>query len=136
MLATIDTPNKIRLPTTVTIAGFHHEQIVHVQVSPHIRSILGRAYACLFQTPLTQTMNPTIPIPKVHQTKGLTSRRSEKMSWAILLLQDSETLQAYEEYARESAYEAEGDQPPLPTPLLAGTNTKTPALLAKGGLHQ
>jgi hypothetical protein len=86
MLATIDTPIKIRLPTTITIAGSHHQQIVHIQLNPHNRSILGRAYAGLFQTPLTQTMNPIIPIPKVHQTKGLIDRRSEKMSWAILLL--------------------------------------------------
>ena len=57
-------------------------------------------------------MNPTITMPIVHPTKGLTGRRSAKVSWAILLLQDPETLQTYEEYARDSFYEAEGDQPP------------------------
>ena len=36
------------------------------------------------------------------------------MSWAVFLLQDPETLQNYEEDARESFYEAEGDRP-LPT---------------------
>jgi hypothetical protein len=66
--------------------------------------------------PLTQTTNPTIPIPKVHQTKELTRRRSEKMTWVILLLQDPETVQTYEKYARESAYEADGDQPPPSNP--------------------
>jgi hypothetical protein len=58
------------------------------------------------------------------------------MSWAILLLQDPETLQTYEEYARESAYEAERDQLPLLKPLIEETNTKTPNLLAKRELHQ
>ena len=38
------------------------------------------------------------------------------MSWAILLLQDPKTLQTYEDYAKESAYEADGDQPPPPNP--------------------
>jgi hypothetical protein len=48
MLATLDSPIKIRLPTTITIAGSHHQQIVHIQVNPHKRSILGRAYMGLF----------------------------------------------------------------------------------------
>jgi hypothetical protein len=88
MLATIDTPIKIRLPTTITIAGSRQQQIVHIQLNPHNRSILGRAYLGLFQNPLTQTMNPEVTIPTVHQTKGLEGRKSAKMAWAILLLSD------------------------------------------------
>jgi hypothetical protein len=80
MLATIDTKIKIRLPTTITIAGSHHQQIVHIQLNPHNRSILGRAYLGMFQKPLTQFMNPTITMPTVHHTKGLTCRISAKMS--------------------------------------------------------
>jgi len=68
----------------------------------------------MFLKPLTQSMNPTITMPTVHPTKGLANRRSAKMSWAVFLLQDPETLQTYEEYAIESFYEAEGDQPPPP----------------------
>jgi hypothetical protein len=112
MQATIDTPIKIRLPTTITIAGSHHQQIVHIQLNPHKRSILGRSYMGLFQNPLTQSMNPAITMPTVHPTKGLTSRKTAKMSWVVFLLQDPKTLQTYEEYVRESFYEAEGDQPP------------------------
>jgi hypothetical protein len=63
MLATIDTPIKIRLPTTITIAGSHHQQIAHIQLNPYNRSILGRAYAGLCQNILTQTTSPTFPIP-------------------------------------------------------------------------
>ncbi len=66
----------------------------------------------LFQNPLTQAMNPTITMPTVHPTKGITSRRTTKLSWDVFLLQDPETLQTYEEYARESFYEAERDQSP------------------------
>ena len=51
MLATIDTPIKIRLPTTITIACSHHQQIAHIQLNPHNRSIVGRAYLALFQNP-------------------------------------------------------------------------------------
>ena len=97
------------------IAGAQHQQIVHIQLNPHNRSILGRAYLGLFQNPHTQSLHPNLTIPTVHQTKGLTGRRSEQMSWAVLLLQDTKTLQTYEEYARESAYEVEEEQPPPPT---------------------
>jgi hypothetical protein len=86
MLATIDTPIKIRIPTTITIAGSHHQQIIHIHLSPHNKSILGRAYLSLFENPHTQSMHPTITIPIVHQTKGLTGRRSAKMSRVVLLL--------------------------------------------------
>jgi hypothetical protein len=34
------------------------------------------------------------------------------MSWIVLLLKDTKTLQTYEEFARESAYEAEREHPP------------------------
>jgi hypothetical protein len=88
MLATTDTPVKIRLSTSITIAGSHHQQIIYIQFNLHNRSILERAYTSLFQNPLTQTMNPTTPSPQVHPTKGLTCRRSEKMAWATTLLKD------------------------------------------------
>ena len=48
MLAATDTPVKICLPTTITIAGSHHQQIVHIRFNPHIISIMGRAYTNLF----------------------------------------------------------------------------------------
>ena len=92
MLATTDTPKKIRLPNTITIARYHHQQIIHIQLNTHNRSILGRACASLYQNPLTHTINPAVPITKVHQTKKIIDRRSEKMSWALALLQDPETL--------------------------------------------
>jgi hypothetical protein len=80
MLATIETTIKIRLPTTIIIAGSHHQQIVHMRLNPHNRSILGRAYLGLFQNPLTHTTNPALTIPIVHHTKKVTGRRSAKMS--------------------------------------------------------
>ena len=82
MLATLDILVKIGLPTTITIAGSHHQQIVHIQLNPHNKSILGRAYTNLFQNPLAQTMNSTVSIPQVHPTKSLTGRRSDEMAWA------------------------------------------------------
>jgi hypothetical protein len=86
MLATIDTSIKIKLPTTITIACSHHQQIAHIQLNPHNISIMGRAYLALFQNPLTQSMKPTMTMPTVHPTKGLTGRRTAKISWAVLLL--------------------------------------------------
>ncbi len=117
MLATIDTPAKVRLPATVTIAGSHHQQIVHIQFNPHNKSTLCRAYTYFFQNPLTQIMNPAVPTPRVHPTKGLTCRKSDKMAWATTLLQDPDTLTTYEEYARESAYETDGIQPDPSNPF-------------------
>ena len=86
MLATIDTPIKIRIPTTSTIAKSQHQKIVHIQLNPYNKSILGRAYLGLFQNTHTQSLHPTATIPRVHQTKGLTGRRTAKMTWAVLLL--------------------------------------------------
>jgi hypothetical protein len=58
MFTTIDTPIKIRLPTTIAIAGSHHKQIAHIQLNLHNKSILGTAYVSLYQNPFTHTMNP------------------------------------------------------------------------------
>jgi hypothetical protein len=66
MLATIDTPIKVRIPTTITIAGSHHQQIIHIQLNLHNRSILERAYLGLFQNPHTQSLHPTVTIPTLH----------------------------------------------------------------------
>ena len=77
IITTINIPIKIRLPITITIACLHHQQIVHIQLNPHNRSIMGRAYTCLFHNPLTQNMSSTVPIPKVSQAKGLTCRVTE-----------------------------------------------------------
>ena len=63
MLATIDTPVKIHLPTAITIACSHHQQIIHKHFNPNNKSITGRAYANLLQNPLIQTMNSTVLIP-------------------------------------------------------------------------
>ncbi len=67
MLATIDIPVRIRLPTTIIIACSHHQQIVHIQFNSQNKSILGRAYTNLFQNPLTRTMNPRSPSYKYTQ---------------------------------------------------------------------
>jgi hypothetical protein len=88
MLDTIDTPIKISIPTTITIAYSQHQQILHIQLDLHKRSILGRAYLGLFPNPHTQSLHP-VTMPTVHPTKGLTGRRSAKMTWAVLLLQDT-----------------------------------------------
>jgi hypothetical protein len=114
MLATTDAPIKIYLPTSIIIAGSHHQQIVYIQFNPIDRSILGRAYTNLFQTTLTQTMDPTIPIPQVHPTKGLTGRRSKKMAWATTMLQDPDT---YKEYAKELSYEVDESRSDSSNPI-------------------
>ena len=88
MLTTLDTMVKMKLPATITIAGSHHQQIAHIQFNYYNRSILGRAYANLFQNPLTQTTNPTVSIPQIRPSNGLTSRKTEKIVWATTLLHD------------------------------------------------
>jgi len=54
------------------------------------------------------------------------------MIWAVLLLQDTETLQTYEAFARESAYEEEGEHPPTLTTPTTGTNSRNLGSLARG----
>jgi len=125
MLATMGTPVKDGLPTTIIIVGSHHKKIVHIQFNPHHRSILVRSYAKLFQNPLTQTMNPTVPIPRVHYTKGLANHISEKMSRANALL-DSKTFITYGDDARESAYETDGTQPTPSNPPYHGRHNLMP----------
>ena len=77
-------------------------------------------------------MNPTVPIPQVHPTKGLTGRRSEKMAWATTLLKDPNTLLAYEEYARESAYEVDVSQPSPSTKHRQAQPIATPPMGNRG----
>jgi len=61
-------------------------------------------------------MNPSVPIPKIHRTKGLTGREIENMAWVLTLLQDPETLRTYEDFASEAAYEMENTQPQASNP--------------------
>ena len=89
----------------------------------------------MFQNPITQSLNPTITKPTMRPTKGPTCRRSAKMSSVVFLIRDPETVHACEEYARESFYEEEGDQPPLRTPLTAGTITRKHMTPARGEAH-
>jgi len=60
MLATLDTPIKIRIPITIHIAGSQHQQIAHIQSSPHNTNINARSYTNMYKTPLTQTINSSI----------------------------------------------------------------------------
>jgi hypothetical protein len=111
LLTTLDGPVKVKLQTTITIAGSHHQQIVQLNLNPHSRSILGRAYCSLFQNNLTQAIQPNIPLPQFHETKGLTGRRMDKISWAVVLLQDPDTLSAYEDIVRSTSQEDLQDHP-------------------------
>ncbi len=52
MLATLEGP--IHLHTLINIRGTNHTQVIHIQLNPHTRSILGRTYHQLFLTPGTQ----------------------------------------------------------------------------------
>ena len=70
-------------------------------------------------------------MPTTHPTKGLTGRRSDKIKWAAILLRDQDTLRTYEEYARESAYEAEEEHPPP-----ANTNDRRPRNQDTRASHQ
>ena len=78
MLATLDAPIKVKVPTIITIAGSHHQMTAHIRFNPHNNHILGRDYTNLYQKPLIKTINPTTTNSQVHPSKGLTSRRSGK----------------------------------------------------------
>jgi hypothetical protein len=51
MLATLEGPIRIQLHTLITIRGTNHSQVIHLNINPHTRNILGRTYHQLFLTP-------------------------------------------------------------------------------------
>ena len=63
MLATLEGPIRIQIHTLVNIRGTNHAQIVHIQINPHTRIILGHTYHQFFLTPGTQELVPHITLP-------------------------------------------------------------------------
>jgi hypothetical protein len=79
MLATLEGPIRIQLHTLINIRGTNHAQIVHLQINPHTRNILGRTYHHIFLTPDTQELAPHITPPSYKPIKGITGRWADKL---------------------------------------------------------
>ena len=79
MLATLEGPIRIQLHILVNIRGTNHAQILHLQINPHTRSILGRTYQQLFLAPDTQELAPHITLPLYNHVKCITKRRANKL---------------------------------------------------------
>jgi hypothetical protein len=127
MLATLEGPIRIQLHTLINIRGTNHSQFAHIQLNPHIRSILGRTYHQLFLTPGTLELAPHIAISTYNPTKGITGRRTDKLLWATILLHNVDTLEVFEEAIRQAGEAANAatatnpsqdrhDMPPTMTP--------------------
>jgi hypothetical protein len=97
MLATLEGPIRFQLNTLINIRGTNHSQVIHIQLNPHTRSILGRTYHQLFLNPGTQELAPHITIPKYNPIKGITGRRIDKLLWSTILLHSVDTLEVFEE---------------------------------------
>ncbi len=96
MLATLESPIRTQLYILIAIRGTNHSQIIHIQINPHTRSVLGRTYHQLYLTPGTQELAPHIPLPTFNHTKSIPGRRADKMHWATILLHNVDTLEVYE----------------------------------------
>ena len=79
MRATLEGPMRIQLHTLINIRETNHSQVIHIQINPHTRSILGRTYHPLFLTPDTQ--EPSTSSKALHE-EGLTSS-SRQLSFYI-----------------------------------------------------
>jgi len=71
MLASLESPIRIQLNTLINIRGTNHSQVIHIQINPHTRSIIGRTYHHLFLTPGTQELAPHITIPTYNPTNDI-----------------------------------------------------------------
>jgi hypothetical protein len=79
MLATLEGPIRTQLRDLINIRDTNHSQIIHIQINPHTRNVLGRTYPQLYLTPGTQELAPYIPLPAYNHTKGISGRRAYKM---------------------------------------------------------
>jgi len=129
MLATLESsPIRIQLRTLINTLGTNHSQIIHIQIKPHTRNVLGRTYL----TPCIQDLVPHISLPTYDHTKGIIGRRMDKMHWAIILLHNIDTLEIYEAALRQSPAEQYDHQ--TTTTQFARTPTDDmPRANARGG---
>ena len=72
MLATLEGPIRTQLHTLINVQGTNNTLIIHRQLNPHTRSILGHMYSQLFLTPSTQDLAPRITLPSYKHIKGIT----------------------------------------------------------------
>ena len=70
MLATLEGPIRTQLRTLITIRGTNHSQIIHIQINPHTRGVLGRTYHQLYLTPGTQELAPPHPTTHIQSYQG------------------------------------------------------------------
>jgi hypothetical protein len=117
---------------------------VHVTINSHSRNILGRAYHHLFAAPGTLELVPHINMPRCITERILTGRRTNKIMWSTVLLQNVDTLEVYEEAIRQPKQDLEHHTSPkrqqtmsvdpitlpLPTPL---NNVQVQAMLVQVG---
>ena len=101
MLSTLTDSIKVTLsPITISRGKIRH-QIATLNLTAHIKSILGRTYAELLVDPDITHLNNTLLPLQFNQTKGLRGRPSDKINWATTLLEHTNVLQAYEEGLQE-----------------------------------
>jgi hypothetical protein len=96
MLATHNDPIKTSLNTTTTSKGQTRQQITPVNITAHMRSVLGRTYWQLLTNPNITQLNATTTPLRCNQTKRLKCRPSEKIAWATTLMAHPDILTTYE----------------------------------------
>jgi len=95
ILATLADPSIVTLPTSTMTRGQIRQQIAAINLTSHLRSMLGRSYGQLLTDPDNTQLNTNILPLHYNHTKGLIGRPNGKMTWATPLLAHTDVLHAY-----------------------------------------
>ena len=105
MFATLKDPIRTQMRILINIRGTNSFRIIYIQINPYTRNILGRTYYQLYRTPGTQDLATHMKLPTYNIVKDITSRMTDTIHWAIILLCNVDTLEIYEEAIRYTAAE-------------------------------
>ena len=120
LLATQSDPIKTGLTTTVTSRGQTRQQITHINLAAHSRSVIGRTYWQILTNPYLTQLDSSTPLLRYNQTRGLMGRPIDSMTWTKTILSRPDILTIYEAGLHESEEKQQQPQdehhPPPNTP--------------------
>ena len=90
--------------------------MANLNITPHMRSILGRDYQQLLTDQEITALNSQTPPLRYNPAEGLLGKRKDKITWSYTLSQHPDILPDYEAQlssaAEEAALDIGGDQRP------------------------
>jgi len=110
ILTTLDSFIKILLPTLITVRGQPHPHMVNINITPHMRIILGPDYQQLLTNLKITTLNPQTTPLRYITAKGLQGKRKDKITWSHTLSQYPEIFANYEAQLSSAAKDETPDR--------------------------